>query len=103
MKIYNGESGQKIEKWILRKAFEDDLPEDIVWRKKQKFFDGAGSGNLLERYTEEKITDEEFYHEREIQKGLTLRSKEELFYYKIFKDFFPNTSALETVGFTETI
>lgn len=35
------------EKWILRKAFEDMLPEDIVWRTKAQFDEGSGFADLL--------------------------------------------------------
>ena len=34
----------RIEKWVLRKAFEDLLPEEIVWRQKEQFSDGVGYG-----------------------------------------------------------
>ena len=34
----------RIEKWILRKAFEELLPEEIVWRQKEQFSDGVGYG-----------------------------------------------------------
>ena len=27
----------KMEKWILRKAFEDYLPESVAWRQKEQF------------------------------------------------------------------
>ncbi|MBP3743136.1 MAG: asparagine synthase (glutamine-hydrolyzing), partial [Treponema sp.] len=37
-----GAGGQRIEKWILRKAFEDLLPESIAWRQKEQFSDGVG-------------------------------------------------------------
>ena len=30
------------EKYLLRKAFEDDLPNEIVWRRKEAFSDGVG-------------------------------------------------------------
>ena len=37
---------QNIEKWVLRKAFEDKndpyLPENILWRQKEQFSDGVG-------------------------------------------------------------
>ena len=38
----------KIEKWILRKAFEDLLPADITWRDKAQFDQGSGIAELLE-------------------------------------------------------
>ena len=100
-KIYE-EDGKKIEKWILRKAFEKDLPENIVWRRKSKFFKGTGSSDILKEYAEEKISDEEFQRERYLDDGLILRSKEELYYYKIFKEFFPHKSILDTIGRTRT-
>ncbi len=37
----------RIEKWILRKAFEDLLPSDIVWREKSQFDQGSGVADLL--------------------------------------------------------
>jgi asparagine synthase (glutamine-hydrolysing) len=101
-KIHSDDSGSLVEKWILRKAFEKYLPDGIVWRKKQKFFEGAGSDDLLESYAEEKISDEEFQHGK-IVDGLCLRSKEEYLYYKIFKQFFPNDSVINTIGRTTTI
>ncbi|AYO31388.1 asparagine synthase [Biomaibacter acetigenes] len=101
-KIYNDGSRQ-IEKWILRKAFERDLPEEIVWREKQKFFQGAGSAEMLSQYAEENISDEEFLRERRIREDFELGSKEELLYYRIFKDFFPQDSILDTIGRTATI
>lgn len=40
--------GRRIEKWILRKAFEDLLPQEIVWRDKLQFDQGSGFAELLE-------------------------------------------------------
>ena len=34
----------KMEKWILRKAFENELPKNILWRQKEQFSDGVGYG-----------------------------------------------------------
>jgi asparagine synthase (glutamine-hydrolysing) len=31
------------EKWILRKACEDLLPADVIWRKKAQFEEGSGT------------------------------------------------------------
>lgn len=70
--------------------------------QKQKFFEGAGSSHYLAEYAEENISDEQFYKERKIDKNFTLRSKEELMYYKIFHEFFPYKSVLETIGRTPT-
>lgn len=47
LKLLRDQSGQLIEKWILRKACEDLLPEDIVWRKKAQFDEGSGTVDLV--------------------------------------------------------
>ena len=35
-------NGERMEKWILRKAFEEYLPKEILWRQKEQFSDGVG-------------------------------------------------------------
>ncbi|MBD3342047.1 MAG: hypothetical protein GF353_23305 [Candidatus Lokiarchaeota archaeon] len=90
-----------IEKWILRKAFENDIPSEYLWRKKRKFSDGAGSQFLLREYIETKITDTEFHKEKKISPKLNLRSKEELFYWRIFDSKFnPTELTVLNLGFT---
>lgn len=99
-KIYGD---QQIEKWILRKAFENDLPEDIVWRRKAKFYEGSNTGDAIKESIEEKISDKEFAREREIDEDFVLRSKEELYYFRIFRSFYPHRSILDTIGRTRTV
>ncbi len=100
-KIYGGK--EPIEKWILRKAFADDLPEEIVWRKKEKFFKGSNITDLLKNYTKQVIADEEYQQEKEIAEDFVLRSKEELYYYRVFQNYYPHQSILNTIGRTRTI
>jgi len=91
----------RTEKWIVRKAFEDDLPDDIAWRRKEKFSVGAGSYELMAQIAENGITDTEFEAERRLSNGHVLRNKEELMYYRLFRDFFGDDPAvLNTVGIT---
>jgi len=85
---------EKTEKWILRKAFENDLPESVVWRKKSKFSVGSGSSHIMKEYAEEAISDSEFERERQ---NNGIRSKEELLYYRIFNEQFPCRGAADTV------
>ncbi|MDQ3492080.1 MAG: asparagine synthase B [Chloroflexota bacterium] len=40
--------GRLMEKWVLRKACEDLLPADIVWRDKEQFDEGSGTVDLLD-------------------------------------------------------
>ena len=35
-------NGERMEKWVIRKAFEDMLPESVAWRQKEQFSDGVG-------------------------------------------------------------
>jgi asparagine synthase (glutamine-hydrolysing) len=44
-----GGSSTTIEKWILRKACEDLLPHELVWRKKAQFDEGSGTVDALDR------------------------------------------------------
>jgi len=85
----------KMEKWILRKAFEDYLPASIAWRQKEQFSDGVGYNwiDSLKAMVETKVTDEQL-------KNASLRfpinppmNKEEYFYRSIFAAHFPSDSA----------
>lgn len=83
-------------KVLLRKAFEGCLPDEILWRVKAKFSEGAGSSDSIKNYIEDKITDTEFFNER-VNSPVDIRSKEELFYYRIYKtyyDFVDNENVL---------
>lgn len=89
------------EKWILRKAMEELLPETILQRPKAKFWEGAGVGSLLSDYASTIITDADFNDERKLKNGWMLNSKEELYYYRIFKDHFGDLDSLEWMGRTK--
>ena len=51
----------RMEKWILRKAFEDYLPESISWRQKEQFSDGVGYNwiDTLKATANEQVSDEQ--------------------------------------------
>jgi asparagine synthetase B (glutamine-hydrolysing) len=70
---------------------------------KQKFSDGAGSIDLLAQHAEETIADTEFARERELTEQVILRSKEELLYYRIFRDVFGDDLSPDIVGTTRSI
>lgn len=95
LKLNNG-----IEKWILRKAMTGLLPESILTRTKSKFWEGAGVGTLIAGYASEKITDADFKAERSLKNGWLLNSKEELLYYRIFKEHFGEPGNLSWMGRT---
>ncbi|MBN2152354.1 MAG: hypothetical protein JW839_12960, partial [Candidatus Lokiarchaeota archaeon] len=82
------ERGVTIEKWIVRDTFKHLLPDEIAWRKKAKFSQGAGSELVMRDYLEAQISDAEFLKEKEVVPGVFARSKEELYYWRVFKDRF---------------
>jgi asparagine synthase (glutamine-hydrolysing) len=87
---------QVMEKWIFRKAFESDLPTEIVWRLKQEFSQGSGSAGVLPGYFEKTVADDEFDKAR--SEYPVVRSKEEYYYFRIFTEHFGSDHAVKTVG-----
>jgi asparagine synthase (glutamine-hydrolysing) len=87
-KLKTNDDGRRIEKWILRKAFEDLLPTDIVWRNKEQFDEGSGMVDLLPKVLEQAAEgiDSEDYKMRFKQDRL--RSKEECFYHQLLTEQF---------------
>ena len=84
------QAGQKLGKWIVRKAFEDVLPAQITWRTKTPIEYGCGTTTLPQVF-DKRIPDEEFYEEQKHLKetdGVTIRDKEHLAYYEIFRRVF---------------
>ena len=94
-----GAGGQRIEKWILRKAFEDLLPESIAWRQKEQFSDGVGYSwiDTLKKMTEEKVSDAEFARRENRFPVNPPKTKEEYYYREIYSRLFPSDSAARVV------
>jgi asparagine synthase (glutamine-hydrolysing) len=89
----------KIEKWILRKAFEDYLPESIAWRQKEQFSDGVGYNwiDTLKALTAASISDEQMKNAKYRFPINTPMSKEEYYYRTIFSEHFPSDTAAACV------
>lgn len=89
----------KIEKHILRKAFEDYLPENVAWRQKEQFSDGVGYNwiDTLREVAETKISDKQMAHAAERFPINPPMSKEEYWYRTMFEQHFPSASAAQTV------
>jgi asparagine synthase (glutamine-hydrolysing) len=73
------------EKKLLREAFAGWLPDDLLWRDKAEFGDGSGARDVLSAATEAGISDAEFEAERDVI-APPLRTKEELAYFRIFRE-----------------
>ena len=89
----------KMEKWILRKAFEDYLPMDIAWRQKEQFSDGVGYSwiDTLKAVANEKVSDDEFANAKYRFPINPPMSKEEYHYRSIFSEHFPSDAAASCV------
>ncbi len=94
------EPDERIEKWILRKAFEGSgyLPEDILWRYKVQYTQGAGCESLGEKLAEAEVTDTEFERLQAEHPNASLNTKEAAYYFKIFRRYHPQDSILDSVG-----
>ena len=92
-----------IEKWILRVALDGELPEKVLKRGKAKFWKGSGVEELMADYAEHSISDGDFSVERHLANGWTLRSKEELLYYRIFKENFGDLEDYSWMGRTKKV
>ena len=99
MNIRLPDGKQRIEKWILRKAFEDLLPESIAWRQKEQFSDGVGYNwiDTLKKITEEKVSDAEFARRENRFPVNPPKTKEEYYYREIYSRLFPSDSAAKCV------
>jgi asparagine synthase (glutamine-hydrolysing) len=77
------------------------LPAVIINRPKAKFWEGAGVQEHLAEYAEGHISDRSFAMERNLPNGWSLNSKEELLYYRIFREVFGEFTNLEWMGRTK--
>lgn len=89
----------RMEKHILRTAFEDALPASVAWRQKEQFSDGVGYGwiDSLRTYADEQITDREMENARFRFPYNTPATKEAYLYRSLFAEHFPLESAAECV------
>ncbi len=92
-------NGERMEKWILRKAFEDLLPESVTWRQKEQFSDGVGYSwiDTLKQLVNESVTDEQLANAHFKFPIQTPVSKEEFFYRTLFQEHFPSDAAALSV------
>ena len=89
----------RIEKWVLREAFKDYLPESVLWRQKEQFSDGVGYSwiDSLKELVSEEVSDSDFKNASEIFPVNPPQNKEEFYYRSIFKDHFPSNAAAKSV------
>jgi len=92
-------TADKMEKWILRKAFEKYLPEAVAWRQKEQFSDGVGYDWIdnLKELVALAVTDEQMKNTHYRFPIHTPQNKEEYHYRTIFESHFPSDAAAKTV------
>lgn len=92
-------NGERMEKWVVRKAFEDMLPESVAWRQKEQFSDGVGYSwiDTLKDLVEKEVTDEQMENAKYRFPIQTPQNKEEFYYRAIFEEHFPSDTAAYSV------
>ena len=92
-------NGERMEKWILRKAFEKYLPKSVAWRQKEQFSDGVGYDwiDSLKEVVNKAVTDEQLKNAQYKFPLQTPTQKEEFYYRSIFEEFFPSDAAALSV------
>jgi asparagine synthase (glutamine-hydrolysing) len=88
-------NGERMEKWVIRKAFEQYLPESVAWRQKEQFSDGVGYSwiDTLKEVVEQEVSDEQLANAKYKFPIQTPTSKEEFYYRSIFASHFPSDTA----------
>ena len=92
-------NGERMEKWLIRKAFEDMLPESVAWRQKEQFSDGVGYSwiDTLKDIVEQEVTDKQLANAKFRFPIQTPTNKEEFYYRSIFEQHFPSDTAALSV------
>ncbi|MGI8713218.1 MAG: asparagine synthase (glutamine-hydrolyzing) [Solirubrobacteraceae bacterium] len=85
------------EKALLRRAFTGWLPDDLLWREKAQFGDGSGASSVLTGAIESQISEAEFAAEADCVDP-PLRTREELVYYRIWRERLSGVRAEQTLG-----
>ena len=92
-------TGERMEKWVLRKAFESYLPPNVAWRQKEQFSDGVGYSwiDTLKELVATEVTDEQMANAHFRFPVQTPQNKEEFYYRTIFESHFPSEAAALSV------
>ena len=90
---------ERMEKWVVRKAFEDYLPESVTWRQKEQFSDGVGYNwiDTLKEVVEAKVSNEQMDNAHFRFPLQTPQNKEEFYYRSIFEEHFSSDAAALSV------
>ncbi|PVX26069.1 MAG: hypothetical protein CW691_02570 [Candidatus Bathyarchaeum sp.] len=90
----NFENGIQYGKWILRKAYAELIPKEVIWRSKAPLEQGTGTW-VLPDYFNKEISTTDFEEKKKLyldEDDVILTSKEQLVYYEIFRKRFGKPS-----------
>lgn len=92
-------TNERMEKWVLRKAFEQYLPHSVTWRQKEQFSDGVGYSwiDTLKALVADKVTDDMMANAKYRFPLQTPQNKEEYYYRSLFTELFPSDAAALSV------
>ncbi len=89
--------GELPEKHLLRSAFEGWLPDDLLWRDKSQFGDGSGAASVLTQPFTDSVSEADLEAERDLVTP-ELRTREELAYFRIFREHLGEVRPEQTLG-----
>ena len=92
---YRKPDDKHMEKYLLRSSFENYLPDEVLWRKKEAFSDGISSEDkswhsVIRDFVDKFVTDQDFLSNAKNYTHCTPKTKEAYFYRKIFDELFGN-------------
>ena len=92
---------ERIEKYLLRKAFDgmDLLPNEVLWRVKEGMSDGVSSQTrgwfeIIQEHAEAHVSDEELLHCAAQYELNPPQSKESLWFRNVFNKHYPNNDEI---------
>jgi len=89
---------EQVGKWVLRQAFEGRLPKHIIYQTKRFFAQGSGVASIMRAQAEKHISESELAEHNKVEGNPWLSSTEELYYYRMFKETFPQPAFDRLVG-----
>ncbi|WP_440053108.1 asparagine synthase B [Pseudoalteromonas sp. T1lg65] len=89
----------RIEKHIVREAFDGYLPDEVLWRQKEQFSDGVGYSwiDTLKEHVAQQVSDSDLENAQYRFPINTPDSKEAYYYRSIFESHFPGEAAAKCV------
>lgn len=95
----------RIEKHLLREAFDGLIPDRVLWRQKEQFSDGVGYSwiDTLKAVADQRVSDAQLARAAQRFPVSTPLSKEAYLYREIFDELFPLASAAATVPSAKSV